>query len=371
MELPIALVNLSASIENLPGKGKTKLQRWQVRQVCHDPQIHPLVAYACVMAWGGRNFSNYRLSVAPDSLCALVKILKHLRGSKELRKNDFAYIQQAATGTKGLGISFYTKLLFFFREKDDAYILDQWTAKSAIVLFPACGVRLNSAGLPRPDTSPVIYEDFCRAIEGFRTDLGPNWTTGEEVERTLFDRPRGEWRTYLKRAFPAKAQDPRRPSTHARARTLKAPVRVAQMSSNPSHMQGFAGDLTKRFELRVAQGLPLPGASLTFHKPNRLFCQQIGGVLWQFILTQHETRAQVYFGKDQTDKYNRLIGDLGVNHRPLSITWSGPRRGATRRIDLAVGGGYASAQPEWPDVVERSVQAMNDLFEYIGDQLRD
>lgn len=371
-ELPASSEAYDASIAKLPGQGKIKLDRSQVRKVCLDRQIHPLVAYACVMAWGGRNFSNYRRSIASESVDALVGLLKHLRDSKQSRKNDFAHTQNVVSGINGLGISFYTKLLFFFRPNDDSYILDQWTAKSALVLFSGCGVRVNSAGLPRPDTSPEVYEAFCRAIEVFGTELGPNWTTGEEVERTLFDHPRGKWRAYLKRVFPAKAKNPNRPSPVQARASNSRPI-----SSNSSLMLRFANDLSKRFNARAYQGLSLPGASLTFHKPNRMFCQRISGVLWQFIFGNDETRAQVHFANIQVKKYNQLINDLevrcdgSVDDFGRGITGNGPRKGATRSMNLAVSGGYATAKTEWPDITRRAVQAMNELFEFVGDHLSD
>jgi hypothetical protein len=34
------------------------LDRATVRTICQDPDVHPLIAYAAVMAWGSRNFAN-------------------------------------------------------------------------------------------------------------------------------------------------------------------------------------------------------------------------------------------------------------------------------------------------------------------------
>lgn len=200
-DLPGGARAYSDSIQLVPGNGQAILTRGQVREVARDMKVHFLVAYACIMAWGGRNFRNYRLSLGNGNSTKVVELVTHLRKSTASREVDFEYTQVAATEIPGLGISFYTKLLFFFRDTPDAYILDQWTAKSAKVLFPKAAVKLTSSGLPHPKTSAKNYGDFCSAIDGCVGDSpsawGKAWTNGEEVERTMFDRPGGPWRSWL------------------------------------------------------------------------------------------------------------------------------------------------------------------------------
>jgi hypothetical protein len=202
-DLPGGAQAYSASIRRIPGESEAILNRDQVREVARDMEVHSLVAYACIMAWGGRNFRNYRLSLENNNSTKVVELVTYLRKSTASREIDFDYTQTAAARIPGLGISFYTKLLFFLRKTRDAYILDQWTAKSAKVLFPRAGVKLTSAGLPDPKTSAKNYGDFCRAIDGCVGDSpsawGKAWRNGEEVERTMFDRPGGPWRSWLKR----------------------------------------------------------------------------------------------------------------------------------------------------------------------------
>ena len=108
------------------------LTRAQVRTICTDMRIDVLEAYAVAMAWGGQNRKYFRTSVIAPGL---PKLLSKLRGGGS-RSTDFGITQTAANPISGLGISFYTKLLYFFRPTPDAYILDQWTAKSARLLPP-------------------------------------------------------------------------------------------------------------------------------------------------------------------------------------------------------------------------------------------
>jgi hypothetical protein len=91
------------------------LDRQQLRKLCTDAEVDVLIAYAAVMAWGGRRVysRNYRISVEESSCEELITILTTLRESNADRRSDFEKMQKAAENILGLGISFYTKLLFF------------------------------------------------------------------------------------------------------------------------------------------------------------------------------------------------------------------------------------------------------------------
>lgn len=188
----------TAILAKIPQGGMAKLTREQVRVIARDPDIPPLVAYACIMAWGGMRMDHFESSVTAG-FHDIIGLVIDLRDSSNNRTDDFAMIRREAKRIPGLGISFYTKLLFFLREKPDAYILDQWTAKSARLLFPELGIQLTAQNLPDPGTSPDQYEDYCRALEsccGSR-GWGKAWKTGEQVECGLFDKPKGKWRQHV------------------------------------------------------------------------------------------------------------------------------------------------------------------------------
>ena len=172
------------------------LTRAQVRTICTDMRIDVLEAYAVAMAWGGQNRKYFRTSVIAPGL---PKLLSKLRGGGS-RSTDFGITQTAANPISGLGISFYTKLLYFFRPTPDAYILDQWTAKSASLLFKSCKINLNG-DLPDPNTTPAQYEWFCAQLDSFGPIIWPTIAavTGEDAEVAIFDEGRGhgEWRKYV------------------------------------------------------------------------------------------------------------------------------------------------------------------------------
>jgi hypothetical protein len=186
-------------IMQIPNCGNRSLNRTEVRAISRNRSIHPLSVYACIMAWGKRNKYNYRLSIKDENADRVASLIKYLRTSSRSIGEDFAHVQSASNKITGLGISFYTKLLFFVRKEPNAYILDQWTAKSSTLLFPELGIKIKSQ-MPDPETSHDIYEAFCKRLDqcAEKREWGVNWNTGEEVELTLFDKPNGCWRNYLK-----------------------------------------------------------------------------------------------------------------------------------------------------------------------------
>lgn len=113
IELPFRSMD---SIQKLPGSGREKLNRDAVRKISQDAKIEPLIVYACIMAWGGRDFGNFRRSLQETNAKQVARLIEHLRGSKRPRAEDFEFTQKAANGISGLGISFYTKLLFSARK---------------------------------------------------------------------------------------------------------------------------------------------------------------------------------------------------------------------------------------------------------------
>jgi hypothetical protein len=185
-----------------PDQVSKKLTRVEVRKICRNPDIPVLEAYCTAMSWGVQNLTHFRTSISKDdgSRSRLEGLLAELRASRATRMEDFNKTQQACASIKGLGISFFTKLLFFFRPSEDAYILDQHTAKSAHLLFEHSPVLVRNH-MPHPETDGSQYADFCEALENLGLHGGRQWT-GESVERAIFDKPRGKWRRHVETVFP-------------------------------------------------------------------------------------------------------------------------------------------------------------------------
>lgn len=193
-----------ASLAHRPEVLTAPLNRIEVRNICLDPLVTPEAKYACAMAWGGQHRRHFRTSIADHGL---VPLINSLLTSVCSRIDDFAHTRLACAGIPGLGISFYTKLLFFLRPRQDAYILDQWTGKSINLIQHPHIVRLtrpSSKGdcQAMGNTTPDEYEGFCKALDGMPVLL---WAgaiaNGEDVEMAMFDQPKGFWRSFTKINF--------------------------------------------------------------------------------------------------------------------------------------------------------------------------
>lgn len=182
------------------------LSRTIVREICTNKSIHPLTAYAVAMAWGGQRTNHFRTSILSPELPIL---LTTLRASTNDRGEDFAQVQKATASITGLNIAFYTKLLFFFRPSPDAYILDQWTAKSDNILYKSPRIRLGprnadeSCG-PSDSTTADEYISFCERVDKLAESLWPGADIpGERAETAMFDvgNERGAWRNFVSSHF--------------------------------------------------------------------------------------------------------------------------------------------------------------------------
>ena len=345
-----------------------QLTRKQLRALCRDSNVDVLIAYAAVMAWGGRGVDspNYRLSLRRESLPSLIDILTQLRASKKNRQADFADMQQAAENIKGLGISFYTKLLFFYRKKADAYILDQFTAKSSKLLFDPCQIVLNQSGYPHPDNTPESYEWFCASAEAMadgRT-TPPTWS-GEQVEQAMFDVRGGSWRKYLRSVF-GKASTP--PVAEPPFREGAAP--------EPDGGDSLPSRVANAHAVAYQAGNELPGANPQVNPPRsgqpvRVHCSLIDGVFWQYAFQQNSIHTEVFIPGQHIDRYDALCEFLGVVEHDFGdgIMGNGANNGITRSIKLTIPHGLNAPQNEWDEIAQQAVAAMITLFTRVSEVL--
>jgi Putative 8-oxoguanine DNA glycosylase OGG-like protein len=182
-----------------------QLDRETLRTICHNEKnnIHILI---CIMAWGEMRFSNVKhlktILEAEEMRNKLSEIISQLKKSNLSREQAFNLLKESKQKgfLKGIGISYYTKILYSFCS--DAYILDQWTAKSMRLLFNDFPITLTKDGLPSPKTSSDDYESFCEAIEELARKL--KWKP-EQVEIGLFGKGLTKplcWRDYIYQILP-------------------------------------------------------------------------------------------------------------------------------------------------------------------------
>jgi len=351
-----------------------QLTRLELRKLCRDPEVDVLIAYAAVMAWGGRGVDsrNYRQSLSDESRPHLIAILTQLRASRKNRQDDFGAMQAAAESIKGLGISFYTKLLFFFREKADAYILDQFTAKSAKLLFDPCLVILKSNGYPQPDNTPKSYEWFCAATEamGAGRTTPPIWT-GEQIEQAMFDVRGGVWRKYLRSIF-GKAGS-KKPLTNTPPPTPPAPPRTAAACSAPA--PGGGDSLPARVAATHAkayrEGVELPGANPQVGNalPIRVHCRGIDGLAYQYEFHNSLIHAEVFIPAPYIARYDALRNFLGVAGHDFGdgILGNWVNNGETRSIKFIIPRGLNAPENQWDEIAQQAVAAMVTLFDRVSE----
>jgi hypothetical protein len=332
-----------------------QLGRKELRNLCGDKDVDVLIGYAAVMAWGGRGVDskNYCLSLTSESRKGLVGILLHLRGSRENREADFDAMQRSAEDIKGLGISFYTKLLFFFRKEADAYILDQFTAKSACILFENCPIDLTSSGYPDPATKPSSYEWFCAALETLanKATHQAGWS-GELIEQAMFDVRGGKWRTYLRSIY----------GNEGNGKTGERPISAKSLTGCHRLGSVIAEAHAKAFE----NGCELPSSSAIVwaSTPVRVYCCNRKGVSWQYDVQQASIHAKVFIPKQYRDRYDALRRHLDVKGHDFGdgIIGTGSKNGDTRSLKLTVRPGAGAPEREWGKIAKKAVSEMNRLF---------
>jgi hypothetical protein len=229
-------VPLNPPFENaFSGSG---LHRDEVARICRDKEVDVIVAYSVAMAWGVQwDASTYKaFEKSLENKRDLRRKLEKLRDPttldlKGLRPRQAAFsLFSGNEGIGGLGISYFSKLLFFFMPDGvKGYILDSRTAKAVSKLAPLPDWSLNDwrnrltedpkwpypTKEPKRTTSyleylakptswntPDHYETYCRYLESL-ADQMTKYTqriwTASHAEQALFGSaedgtPGGRWR---------------------------------------------------------------------------------------------------------------------------------------------------------------------------------
>jgi hypothetical protein len=218
-------------IENFYPVLDQALDRNEVARICRDGRVHVVEAFAAAMAWGGMKPSNFRLAIGSQGLASL---LEALRQSQNSLQDDYRMTLKACETIGGLRISFWSKLLYFFRPTGDTPILDQFTAKSINAIFPS-SIRMNG-DYPAPDLGVEEYETYIDLLDHLRERCRKDWTI-IDIETALFDRPKGKWRKWIRSQYPV-ATAPHRKAEDQREEILEG--------------------VEKLHEARTKAGMPLP-----------------------------------------------------------------------------------------------------------------
>lgn len=172
------------------------MSRTELRDFCSHNGVE--VSFLAVSAWGGMNLRHATL--AWNRKDEWRGCLGNLKRSNESRLSDYGKVQKVrnANNLPGVGIPYFTKLLYFLRPKADAYIMDQWTATSINLLTGRRIVDVNKYGWVTDKNEPHVYEIFCKTIDELALLLHCDSDSAESALMSYGGRNPGPWRAYVK-----------------------------------------------------------------------------------------------------------------------------------------------------------------------------
>ena len=200
-----------ARVSRLPS---IPMSRKEVKEIAQDPNLDPLTGYVVAMAWGAQSKRFGHPQVAWAHREKIREVCQRVRSDPTLDRHSAYELFSGKNAIQGLGPSFATKLLYFFRRESDFYIMDQWSSWAVNLLCGKSIVKMYFDKNKKPTNGSVLltnnssnYAAFCAAIDELakrynETNLGAP-LTGELMEERLFDiggkgKDSGAWRRYVR-----------------------------------------------------------------------------------------------------------------------------------------------------------------------------
>lgn len=182
-------------VEQLP---KKPLDRKGVRQMCIDPHRPVLFGYVCAMCWGAQEKGPRGDQGAIGPWSERKKIALHLETLRKggLSRSEAYNLFRKPGNVKGLSVSYFTKLLFFFSPRDNFWIMDQWTGKSINLLTGEMVVRFNGPS-PSDRNKGGNYQAYCEEVDALANLLK---VSGDEIEQRLMSKGKPKpwpWRSHV------------------------------------------------------------------------------------------------------------------------------------------------------------------------------
>jgi hypothetical protein len=151
-----------------------------------------------ILAWGNCKISNAREIFKKENLDNILKLIDYLNSHKIINREDaFGYFienKRKAKLFKGLGIAYFTKLLWFIRPDLNGYILDQYTARSVNYIIGKPLIKLESGKYVSVRNNKSVYENYCKVVEEIAEKIALN---PENTEERLFGGDYPEWRNKI------------------------------------------------------------------------------------------------------------------------------------------------------------------------------
>lgn len=193
--------SVQPGLGSLHGLSKIPLSRSALRALWANTSVSFETCFLSTMAWGGMQRGNGRRIWAARENC--LAVCTDVRAGRHTPASGFQAFSllRDKKSLPGMGPAYFTKILFFAAPSQNAYILDQWTARSMHLLsgqgaYPAVRKDYTSAAkaqrLKAPEVLRVIvddkvtsadYVDYCNQVNGLAASLG--WPA-HQVEERLF-----------------------------------------------------------------------------------------------------------------------------------------------------------------------------------------
>ena len=251
-----------AGMNNPQNYPTTTNSKPEVKSMVTDKSNSSLKLLFYVMAWGGMvNRANN-----PKLLYKKLKTDKNARRIVNDALNDIRYgslsnaeafdlIQNLRKQgyLPGLGVSFFTKVLYFLRPGKNAFILDQFTAKGMNYLHskdPKSYPQIDMDNdFPANNLTGTDYEAYNKGLHQLSMDLKKSVgnLSDEDAEFLLFNPFGGQFRPvadkYHDSRTDLKKKDPGRFKYIQRSMQAKQEKELAQQQSQLSQSSGQAQDL--------------------------------------------------------------------------------------------------------------------------------
>lgn len=332
------------------------ISRASAREICSDPNVDAMAVYSVAMAWGAQNFEHFKSSQHHENIR---KLIEELQTSDRSRGNDFQRAKELTAPVSGIGISYFTKLLYLCRPCSNAYILDQWTAKSLDVLMQDSPIKLASWGGPAAATTREAYEKYCLSVEEIAKLLGQDWS-GEQAEAALFDKPRGAWRTHVRSSYES-LEEPLPRNFHLIDRA-KDSLRLAEA-------------ILEAHTLGADHGMNIPKSEIpALHagETPRVYCGRTGAAEWYYWINKNAVRVGLFFPKGAVGEYEHLRHTLRLSPDSHNfgdgIAGNGHKGLVTRTISSNVERGSSKDPEDFQSFAEEAVRKMQDIYTLVCSQ---
>lgn len=200
-----AYIVSNADFNSSDSLSKMPLSRLELLTLSKSSAVSSFDCCVSIMAWGGMNRKHGTKALATFHIWE--SVIDQLRGGVICHLEAFEKFQaiRKAGDLPGMGIAYFTKLIYFLDVFNKGYILDQWTARSTNLLHGKNAISLTwgSYGKRRfavvnDKNTAVEYDFFCNFVTELAA-LCDHLTSPDETEEALFSqgRKQGNWRDYV------------------------------------------------------------------------------------------------------------------------------------------------------------------------------